>query len=90
MSEVRVTGSGFEVDAGLIASSFGLDPAGVPGLMREGAITSRCETGVDEDEGRWRLTFFHGSRALRLTVDRTGAVLLRATFDVGRGRRTAR
>jgi hypothetical protein len=86
MSEVRITGSGFEVDAGLIASSFGLDPSGVPGLMRTGAITSRCETGVDEDEGRWRLTFFHGGRALRLTVDGTGAILLRATFDVG-GRR---
>ncbi|EYD76014.1 hypothetical protein Rumeso_02443 [Rubellimicrobium mesophilum DSM 19309] len=84
MSEVRLTGGGFEVEAGVLASAFRLDPAGVPGLMRSGAITSRCETGVDEDAGRWRLTFYHGGRALRLTVDGTGAILRRATFDVGR------
>lgn len=84
MSEVTITGSCFEVDAGVIAASFRLDPATVPALMRSGEITSRCETGIEEDAGRWRLTFFHASRALRLTVDGTGAVLQRATFDVGR------
>lgn len=88
--EVTLSDTGFEVEAALIASAFGLDPASVPDLMRAGAITSRCETGVGEDEGRWRLTFFHKGRALRLTVDATGAILLRATFDVGgRGSRLA-
>ena len=90
MSQVRITEASFEVEAGLIADSFRLDPAGVPALMRAGAITSRCETGVDEDAGRWRLTFYHEGRALRLTVDGSGAILRRATFDVaGRASRSA-
>ena len=81
MSEVRPTEAGFEVDAGLIAAAFRLEAAEVPGLMRAGEITSRCETGLEEDAGRWRLTFFHQSRVFRLTVDAAGSVLLRATFD---------
>lgn len=84
MSEVRSTEAGFEVDASLIAAAFHLDPAEVPGLLRATEITSRCETGVDEDAGRWRLTFFKGNRALRLTVDAAGSVLFRATFDAPR------
>lgn len=81
MAEVKATETGFEVDAGLIASAFNLEAASVPGLLRDQEITSRCETGVEDDAGRWRLTFFHRDRVLRLTVDETGAVLQRATFD---------
>jgi hypothetical protein len=62
MTQVTPTTSGFEVDAGRIAAAFGLHAAEVPGLMRAGKITSRCETGVDSDAGRWRLMFFHRSR----------------------------
>lgn len=72
------------VEAGVIAGAFDLDPAHVQGLMRSGAITSRCEQGVGADAGRWRLTFWHGGRALRLTVDDTGAILSRARFPAPR------
>ena len=41
---------------------------------------SKDQTGVEEDAGRWRLTFFHGGRALRLIVDAEGTILSRATF----------
>ena len=80
MTEVSITTEGFVVDAEALGTAFELDPATVPERLRAGEITSRCETGVDEDAGRWRLTFYYGGRALRLTVDANGAVLSRAIF----------
>lgn len=80
MSDVAITAEGFVVDAEVIAAAFGLDPATVPERLRRGEITSRSETGVDEDAGRWRLTFFSGGRALRLIVDAEGTILSRSTF----------
>lgn len=90
MSRIDVAEGRFTVDADLVSAAFGLEPADVPALMRAGGITSRCETGIEEDAGRWRLTFYHGGRALRLTVDSGGRVLKRATFDApdhGAGKR---
>lgn len=80
MTEVSVTAEGFVVDAEVVGAAFDLDPATVPERLRSGEITSRCETGVDEDAGRWRLTFYCGGRGLRLTVDEKGVILSRATF----------
>ncbi|MHA6346306.1 DUF6522 family protein [Roseivivax sp. CAU 1761] len=77
---VSVSEAGFEVDAALLAEAFGLPAKAVRTLMRQGRITSRCETGMDEDAGRFRLTFYHDGKALRLTVDGAGTVLKRATF----------
>lgn len=81
---VERTGDGFAVPAELIGPAFGMEPAHVPELMRSGAITSRCETGVEDDAGRWRITIFHAGRALRLTVTDTGHIVSRATFDAPR------
>ncbi|GGL50384.1 DUF6522 family protein [Wenxinia marina] len=80
MGDVTFTTDGFVVDAAIVGAAFGLPADEVPARLRAGAITSRCETGIDADAGRWRLTFFCGGRALRLTVDQTGAILSRATF----------
>ncbi len=52
-------------------------------MMRKGEITSLCERGINEDEGRHRLTFFHKSRRFRLVVDGTGTVIRRSTVDFG-------
>jgi hypothetical protein len=82
MSDVTVGPEGFMVDAALVARGFGLDPGCVPAMLREGRITSRCEAGIDADAGRYRLTFFHGARALRLIVDGQGALLQQARFPV--------
>ena len=78
---VSITAEGFVVDAEILGTTFGLDPATVPDRLRASEITSRCETGMEEDAGRWRLTFYCGGRALRLTVDAKGAILSRATFS---------
>jgi hypothetical protein len=71
---------GFVVEARLLAEAFRLREGEVRALMREGRITSRCEAGEGADAGRWRLTFFHGERACRITVDAEGRVLGRATL----------
>lgn len=71
------------VDAAVIASGFGLEPATVPALLRSGDITARCERGLDEDAGRHRLTFFFGNRRLRLVLDGQGHVITRGLIDFG-------
>src|SRR6266581_6227091 len=55
----------------------------VQAMMRKGEITSLCERGVNEDAGRYRLTFFHKSRLFRLVVDGTGTVIQRSIVDFG-------
>jgi len=52
-------------------------------MMRKGEITSLCERGMNEDAGRYRLTFFHKSRRFRLIVDRSGTVIRRSIVDFG-------
>ncbi|SFQ68195.1 hypothetical protein SAMN05421853_12015 [Roseivivax halotolerans] len=81
MSQVTFSTDGFVVDAEIVGAAFDLAYADVPGKLRVGEITSRCETGVDEDAGRWRLTFYSGGRALRLVVDEAGVILSRSTFS---------
>jgi hypothetical protein len=70
-------GHSFSVDARLIANSFGISPEHVQPLMREGKLTSRCERGIDQDAGRYRLTFFHGQRNLSFIVDEAGEIIER-------------
>lgn len=90
MTAVSITAQGFEVEAEVIAQAFGLDPSTLQHLMRAGEVTSRCEVGSDADAGRFRLTFRHNNRALRLTVDATGKVLSRSTFDAPRPTTTSK
>lgn len=81
-------GEGFVVEAAVLAQAFGLTEAGVRAAMADGRITSRCEAGIGEDAGRWRLTFRHGDRSLRLVVDAAGAILARSRIT-GAPRRAA-
>lgn len=84
MSQITRQGDGFEVAADLIAEGLKLDLGEVPQLMRAGEITTRCERGEGEDEGRWRLSFRYQGRTLRLTVDSSGTLLSRSSFDAPR------
>ena len=79
MSRIERSGEDFLVDAEIVAEAFALPVASVRALMRDGRITSRCELGVGEDAGRWRLTFYHGARVCRFTVEPDGA-LRRMTY----------
>jgi hypothetical protein len=71
------------VDAAIIGKGLGLDPSLVQARMREGKIKSLCERGLDEDAGRYRLTFFYESRRFRLLVDEEGNVIRHSLVDFG-------
>lgn len=80
---IRIDDEGVEIGAETLAEGLGLDPSCVQQQMREGQITSRCERGVGEDEGRWRLTFFSANRRLRLIIDAAGRIVHRSAIDFG-------
>ena len=75
MAKIEIRDGSFDVDAITIGKGLALDPSAIPALMKEGEITSACEQGEGADAGRYRLTFFHGSRRFRITVDKAGAIL---------------
>ena len=79
---VEFADGAISIDAALVAEDLGLTPAHVLTSIREGRLTSRCERGVGEDARRFRLTFFHGRRCVRLVVDEQGTVLDRSATDL--------
>src|SRR5271166_5814455 len=81
--EIEIHDGVIQVDASIVGESLGLEPFEVQSLMREGKLTSSCERGVDEDEGRYRLTFFPGGRRLRLIIDGAGQIIRRSVVDFG-------
>ncbi|WP_204362834.1 DUF6522 family protein [Litorivita pollutaquae] len=83
MAEVERHGDQFIVDAQLLSAAFNLPLEETRIRMQSGQIGSLCEAGEDEDAGRWRLTFRHQGRALRLVVDAHGKVLSKSSFPVG-------
>lgn len=89
MTHVTAMAGDFTVDADLLAAAFALDQDTVQAKMRAGEITSACATGVGEDEGRFQITFHCQTRALRLIVDESGAVLSKGMEINGRRRKSA-
>lgn len=83
MAKVEFEHGALHVDAAIIGKSLGIEPSTVQACMREGKITSTCERGVDEDAGRYRLTFFYESRRFRLIVDAGGDVLWSSVINFG-------
>jgi hypothetical protein len=83
MANVELVAGSVHVDANLIGKGLGLDPALVQERMRANRITSVCERGVDEDAGRYRLTFFHENRRFRIVIDESGSIVRRSTIDFG-------
>ena len=83
MTKIELQNGAVEIDASVVAQGLGLEPSVVRTLMREGKITCLCERGVDEDAGRYRLTFFYTSRRLRILVDETGNIIQHTLIDFG-------
>lgn len=80
---VEISDGAFCVDGAMLGRMLDLQPADVPGLMREGAITSVCERGTNDHAGQYRLSFFYGSRRARLSIDESGRILRRSVIDFG-------
>jgi Family of unknown function (DUF6522) len=70
-----------QVDATIVAEGLGIEPSLVQERMREGKITSLCERGIADDNGRYRLTFFSENRRFRLVVDEMGNVVQRSAIE---------
>ena len=83
MKPLEFEDGAIQVDATIVAAGFGITPTALLERLREGAITSLCERGIDEDRGRYRLTFFSQTRRFRLVVDECGAVVQRSAIDFG-------
>ncbi|MEO3416738.1 DUF6522 family protein [Roseovarius sp. CAU 1744] len=73
--KLEVTDGGVTVDARDLAPLIGCRPADVPGLMREGKITSVFERGEGADAGRFRVSFRFGATKVRFTCAEDGTVL---------------
>jgi hypothetical protein len=78
MGAIQLGGGAVDIEASLIAADLGLAAAQVLEAMRSGELTATCERGVDEDAGKFRLTFFRANRRLRLIVDESGHVIERS------------
>lgn len=83
--DVTRSGETFVVDAAVLAAAFALPEDAVREAMSDGRISAGCEMGMGEDAGRWRLTFRHGGRTLRLVVDAEGTVLARSRISAAPG-----
>jgi hypothetical protein len=64
-----------EVDAARIAPGLGLDVEAFRQRMANRKVTVLCERGTGDDAGRWRASFYHEGRRVRLVVDAEGHVL---------------
>ena len=64
-----------EIEGAVVARALGLEVDVFRQLMSDHKITLLCERGTGEDHGRYRATFYHGSRRVRLVVDQQGRVL---------------
>lgn len=80
---VELNDGEFCIEARLLGDLFKVEPAAIPALMCGGMLTGVCERGVGDDDGKYRLSFFYGSRRVRLNVDAAGAVLQRSVVDFG-------
>ncbi|MGH7914356.1 MAG: DUF6522 family protein, partial [Candidatus Binataceae bacterium] len=66
------------LDAAVIARGLGLEPDQVLEQLRTGRLAARCEQGIGEDAGRFRLTFLQENRRLWLILDQAGRILERS------------
>ena len=64
-----------EIEGAAVAHALGLDVDVFRQLMADRKITTLCERGTGPDSGRYRASFYHGDRRVRLVVDEHGRVL---------------
>lgn len=61
-----------EIDASVIGGGLGIEASQVQAKLEEGKISTLCERGIGEDEGRFRVTFYCGKRRFRILIDESG------------------
>src|SRR5665213_1140302 len=81
--QVEIIDGDISLDAALLGELLNVAPVDIPALMRDHAITSFCERGIDAHQGEFRLSFFYQNRRVRVNVDTAGRILLRSINDFG-------
>jgi hypothetical protein len=71
------------IDASVIAEGLGVALPLLRKQMRAGQITSLSERGIDNDSGRYRLSFFSEHRRFRVVVDQSGTIVQRSALNFG-------
>lgn len=66
-----------EIEAVVVAPSFGLHPQEFQKLLQAGKIATLCERGTGEDSGTFRISFYHQRQRARLVIAADGTVLSR-------------
>lgn len=79
---IEILGRDIVVDAGLIGALLRLPAADVPRLLRDNAITSICERGIDADQDQYRLSFFYRGRRARIRLTASGEILQRSSTQI--------
>ena len=83
MKPIEFENGTVEIDASVGADGLGIALPLLQKQMRAGKITSQSERGIDDDSGRYRLTFFSEHRRFRVVVDADGAIVQRSTVNFG-------
>lgn len=89
MAAIEIDENGICVSAELLGELLDLPPTRIQPLMAAGEISSRHERGIEEDAGRYRLTFVYRDRQARLTVDGAGRILKRSRITGAAGPKPA-
>lgn len=71
-SSISVRGSDIMIDSELLAPKLGLSVDALQAEMRKGLVVSTAETGIDDDEGRTRLTFRYRAQTWWVVVESSG------------------
>lgn len=85
LMKIDLSESSPTIDAHDLGKVLGIPAAHVIEEMRKGEITSTFETGVDEDAGTHRLTFWYANTRVRFTCDALGIVLKTSRNTAKRG-----
>jgi hypothetical protein len=71
-SWIRLGSGEITIDSELLAPKLGLSVDALRTEMRKGLVVSTTETGIDDDEGRTRLTFRYRAHTWRVVVEPDG------------------
>jgi hypothetical protein len=63
------------VDVEFVAPDLGLTPEEFMEEMEAGRVFQTAEKGIDDDEGRMRLTFRHRAKETRFVIDENGQIV---------------
>ena len=76
VAAVTLGGGEITIDAELLAPRLGLSPEELKAEMPKGLVYSVAEKGINEDQGRMRLTFRYRARSWTVIVEPGGRLMV--------------